>query len=73
MFKHQDATTAWVTLEMADSIERVLVVETNLRLSPISPEYDAARAEALMDAVRAYRAQHKNYFDKIRLVSTKEK
>jgi hypothetical protein len=70
MFEHPDATTSRPTIEVNDTFQRVLVVETRLSLWPLSEDYNDNRVDALVQAAQKFKAE--NGFDKIRLVSIRE-
>jgi len=68
MFEHPDVATSWVSIEIEDAPKRVLVVETELPLTPTEDDYDEGRVNALISAAQAFRAAKENGIDKIRLV-----
>ena len=68
MFEHPDASTCWVSIEIENAPQRVLVVETELPLTPTEEDYDETRVNALVAAAQAFKADRGNGIDKIRLV-----
>jgi hypothetical protein len=70
MFEHPDATSARSIIEIGDTVERVLVVETKLSLWPMSEDYNEDRVSSLEQAAKKFKVE--NGFDKIRLVSIRE-
>jgi hypothetical protein len=72
MFKHDDATRSSICIDIGDEIERVLVVETRLRLWPLAADYNNDRVSALQQAVEAFRADKKNQIDKVRLICMRD-
>jgi hypothetical protein len=69
MFKHDDAIRSSVGVDIGDTIERVLVVETRLRLWPLAPDYSEARVSALHAAAKA---DKKNKIDRVRLICVRD-
>jgi hypothetical protein len=72
MFKHDDALRSSVGVDIGDAIERVLVVETRLRLWPLAPDYSEARVSALHEAAEAFKADKKNKIDRVRLICVRD-
>jgi hypothetical protein len=68
MFEHPDVAACWVSIEIESAPQRVLVVETELPLSPTTEEYDEGKVNALIAAAKAYKDDKGNGIDKIRLV-----
>jgi hypothetical protein len=68
MFEHPDAATCWVSVEIENAPQRVLVVETEVPLLPSADDYDEGRANALVAAAQAYKADKGNGIDKVRLI-----
>jgi hypothetical protein len=69
VFEHAEAARSWVTIEVNDQVERVLVIETPLRLWVMAEEYNDARVEALIAAAKAFKANPQNGIDSFRLIS----
>jgi hypothetical protein len=68
MFEHEDAATCWVAIEIENTPQRVLVIETELPLAPKDAEYDEAKVNALVAAAQAFKSDKANGIDKVRLV-----
>jgi hypothetical protein len=68
MFEHDDVASCWVSIEIDEAPQRVLVVETDLPLAPTEDDYDEARVKALVAAAQAFKADKGNGIDKIRLI-----
>lgn len=68
MLKHPNAKTTWPTVRLdGGTLETVYVVETDLALSRDDPNFDAVAFDSLVEAARAYLADHRNY-DRVQLV-----
>ena len=70
MFEHPDALTSWVNIEIESAPARVLVIETELPLTPSDEDYDEARVSALIAAAQAFKADKGNKIDKIRVITS---
>jgi len=68
MFEHPDAATCWVSVEIESAPQRVLVVETEVPLLPTADDYDESRANAIIAAAQAFKADKGNGIDKVRLI-----
>jgi hypothetical protein len=68
MFEHPDAATCWVSIEIENAPQRVLVVETELPLTPTETDYDERRVNALVAAAQAFKSDKGNGIDKVRLI-----
>ena len=55
MFEHDDVASCWVSIEIDEAPQRVLVVETDLPLAPTEDDYDEARVKALVAAAQAFK------------------
>jgi hypothetical protein len=73
MFKHPDASTCQITIEIEEDVERVLTINTHLSLWPTAKGYDEERVSALAYAAQEFRADRRNRVDRVRLVSISEK
>lgn len=69
MFKHEDAESATIEVEIDEEQRKVLVIKTPLSLWPSSQEYAPERVSALEAAAQAYMLENK--LDRIRMVSTR--
>jgi hypothetical protein len=69
MFEHPDASASWISIEIVEEVERVLMVETTLVLWPNSREYDESRVTSLITSAHAFASDRHNGIDKVRIVA----
>ncbi len=62
LITHAHALSSWrtVRLDLQQGITTILVVETDLALTPDDPEYDADAFNSLADTIREYLTKHNN-------------
>ena len=67
MIDHPNAKTVWPTVRFdTGNMEVVLIIETDLALTPENPDYDAAAFDSLVEAGRDFLTKNPNY-DSVRL------
>jgi hypothetical protein len=68
-FNHQNAVTTWETVSIAKdgTLETVLMVETQLPLTPEHGKFEQDRLNALVEAIVGYMQEH-NHIDRAELV-----
>jgi hypothetical protein len=70
---HPNAISVWTTIEVAkDSLRKVLVVETDLKLNAKDPAYDKAKVDSLTGTLIKYFDDQRDGLDLISIRSIKQ-
>jgi len=64
--------SGWPTLEIdAGGLQTVTVIETDLHLNALHPEYQVDKVDALLAEVQSYQVANRTVVDRIRIVPIK--
>ena len=70
---HVHAKNVWFTIEgNADGLKTVVIVETNLNVDSLHPDYDDQAMTSLLEAVQRFLTQNKDRVDEMRIVPVRD-
>jgi hypothetical protein len=70
---HVHAKHVWFTIEgNTNDLRNVVVVETNLHVDAMHPDYDDQAMTSLLEAVQHFLAQNKGRVDEMRIVPVRD-